>query len=99
MCVFHYLPLHLSQMGIKLGGRPAQCPVTESVSDRIVRLPFFTGMTDSEIDTLIAAIKTISIPFGKPSPHISVRREKPRVSSGKQPTRELTCSARNRLEG
>jgi dTDP-4-amino-4,6-dideoxygalactose transaminase len=66
MCVFHYLPLHLSQMGIRFGGRAAQCPVTESVSDRIVRLPFFTGMTDSEIDTLIAAIKTISIPIGKP---------------------------------
>jgi dTDP-4-amino-4,6-dideoxygalactose transaminase len=62
MCVFHYLPLHLSQMGMRFGGRAAQCPVTESVSDRIVRLPFFTGMTNSEIDTLIAAIKTIRLP-------------------------------------
>ena len=65
MCVFHYLPLHLSQMGIRFGGKPTQCPVTESISDRIVRLPFFTEMTDSEIDTPIAAIKTISLPFRK----------------------------------
>ena len=67
MCVFHYLPLHLSQMGTRFGGRPAQCPVTESISDRIVRLPFFTGMSGSEIDTLIAAIKTIRLPLNDSS--------------------------------
>ncbi len=42
--VFHYVPLHLSPMGERLGGRPGACPVTEDVSARLVRLPFFAGM-------------------------------------------------------
>jgi len=45
LSVFHYLPLHLSDMGRKLGGRPGDCPVTESISDRLVRLPFYTTLS------------------------------------------------------
>src|SRR5262249_38366611 len=41
LSVFHYAPLHLSEMGRRFGGRPGQCPVTEDVSDRLLRLPFF----------------------------------------------------------
>lgn len=36
LAVFHYLPLHLSRMGRGFGGRPGQCPVTESVSGRLL---------------------------------------------------------------
>jgi len=43
--VFHYLPLHLSDMGRKFGGVKGQCPVTEDVSDRLLRLPFFNSLT------------------------------------------------------
>jgi len=45
---FHYLPLHLSEMGRRFGGREGDCPVTESVSDRIVRLPFYNDLTEDE---------------------------------------------------
>jgi len=45
LSVFHYLPLHLSDMGRKLGGRSGDCPVTESISDRLVRLPFYTTLS------------------------------------------------------
>ena len=55
-CVFHYLPLHLSPMGLRLGGRPGACPVTERVSDTLVRLPFYTTMTDEEQSRVIEAI-------------------------------------------
>ncbi len=55
--VFHYLPLHLSEMGRRFGGRPGDCPVTESVSDRLLRLPFFSGLTDSEQTRVIEAIR------------------------------------------
>lgn len=57
LAVFHYLPLHLSDMGRKLGGTEGQCPVTESVSDRLLRLPFFNDLTEAEQDAVIEAVK------------------------------------------
>jgi dTDP-4-amino-4,6-dideoxygalactose transaminase len=56
LAVFHYLPLHLSAMGRRLGGQPGQCPVSESVSDRLLRLPFFTTMSETEQEEVIAAV-------------------------------------------
>jgi dTDP-4-amino-4,6-dideoxygalactose transaminase len=44
LAVFHYLPLNVSPMGERHGGRPGQCPVTEDVADRLLRLPFYTGL-------------------------------------------------------
>jgi dTDP-4-amino-4,6-dideoxygalactose transaminase len=54
--VFHYLPLHLSGMGIKFGGHAGQCPVTERISDQLVRLPFHNSLTGEEQDRVIKAI-------------------------------------------
>jgi dTDP-4-amino-4,6-dideoxygalactose transaminase len=54
--VFHYLPLHKSDMGCKLGGEQYHCPVTENVSDRLVRLPFFNDMTEKELITVTKVI-------------------------------------------
>ncbi|MDX6424567.1 MAG: dTDP-4-amino-4,6-dideoxygalactose transaminase [Gaiellaceae bacterium] len=58
LAVFHYLPLHLSDMGRRFGGRPGQCPVTEDATDRLLRLPFFTGLSESDqaevIDAMLA---------------------------------------------
>jgi dTDP-4-amino-4,6-dideoxygalactose transaminase len=48
LAVFHYVPLHTSEMGVKFGGRKGQCPVTESVSDRLVRLPFYNDLSQSD---------------------------------------------------
>jgi len=56
LAVFHYLPLHLSDMGMKYGGQPGDCPVTEDVSDRLLRLPFFNGMTEDEQTRVIEAL-------------------------------------------
>jgi len=53
--VFHYLPLHLSDMGKGLGGKEGDCPVTESISDRLVRLPFYNELTESEQARIVAA--------------------------------------------
>lgn len=55
--VFHYLPLHLSHMGRKFGGGEGDCPVTESVSDRLLRLPFYNDLTEMEQARVVAAIK------------------------------------------
>jgi dTDP-4-amino-4,6-dideoxygalactose transaminase len=56
--VFHYLPLHLSKMGRKLGGRPGDCPVTEDVSDRLVRLPFYNSLEEPEQAWVVQAIQS-----------------------------------------
>ncbi|TMF92641.1 MAG: dTDP-4-amino-4,6-dideoxygalactose transaminase [Chloroflexi bacterium] len=54
--VFHYVPLHLSPMGQSFGGRPGMLPVTESISERLLRLPLFRGLTDSEQDRVIDSV-------------------------------------------
>jgi dTDP-4-amino-4,6-dideoxygalactose transaminase len=53
--VFHYQPLHLSPMGRSFGGEPGSCPVTERLGDCLVRLPFYTNMSEDEQTTVIAA--------------------------------------------
>lgn len=45
---FHYLPLHLSAVGRRLGGTPGDCPVAEEMAERLVRLPLFDGLTADE---------------------------------------------------
>jgi dTDP-4-amino-4,6-dideoxygalactose transaminase len=59
LAVFHYLPLHLSKMGVAHGGRPGQCPVAEDVADRLLRLPFFTSLTEAEqaevVETIVSS--------------------------------------------
>jgi hypothetical protein len=57
LAVFHYLPLHLSAMGRSFGGVPGSCPVTEDLSDRLLRLPFFNDLTEEEQARVIGAIR------------------------------------------
>ena len=55
LAVFHYLPLHLSPMAQQLGCTSSHCPITEQVSDHILRLPFFNDMKDDEQQQVIDA--------------------------------------------
>jgi dTDP-4-amino-4,6-dideoxygalactose transaminase len=55
--VFHYLPLHLSDMGRKFGGLPGDCPVTEAISDRLLRLPFYNELTEANQAYVIDSIR------------------------------------------
>lgn len=49
--VFHYVPLHSSPMGEKLGCKKAGLlPVTENVSERLLRLPFYYELTELDIE-------------------------------------------------
>lgn len=54
--VFHYLPLHLSDMGRKFGGAEGDCPVTERVSDQLVRLPFYNNLGGADLERIVDAI-------------------------------------------
>jgi len=58
--VFHYQPLNSSPFGRSLGGREGQCPVAEDLSQRLVRLPFFTAMTGDEQERVIEAVCAFS---------------------------------------
>ncbi|MDQ2691217.1 MAG: dTDP-4-amino-4,6-dideoxygalactose transaminase, partial [Chloroflexota bacterium] len=58
--VFHYLPLHLSEMGQRFGGKTGDCPVSEQVSDRLVRLPFHNALTSTEQEQVIDLLHTFS---------------------------------------
>jgi dTDP-4-amino-4,6-dideoxygalactose transaminase len=53
LSVFHYLPLHLSDMGRRFGGQEGDCPVTEEVSDRLVRLPFFNDLSPQDQEWVV----------------------------------------------
>lgn len=55
MAVFHYLPLHLSKMGRRFGGRDGACPVSEEISERIVRLPFYNDLSDADLARVVDA--------------------------------------------
>jgi len=52
----HYVPLHLSPFGKKFIKNDTTLPVTESISDRLIRLPLYDDMTDKEQDRVIAAL-------------------------------------------
>jgi dTDP-4-amino-4,6-dideoxygalactose transaminase len=58
--VFHYVPLHLSEMGRRTG--PADCAVTESVSSRLLRLPFYNSLTECDQLRVIDAVRQFHCP-------------------------------------
>jgi len=57
LAVFHYLPLHLSEYGSRFGGRAGACPVTEDVSARLLRLPFFNDLSAPDQARVVATLR------------------------------------------
>ncbi len=55
--VFHYSPLHLSPMGRAAGGRPGDCPVSERVADRLLRLPLYNDLAPHDQDRVVDSIR------------------------------------------
>mgnify|MGYP001596583101 CR=1 FL=1 len=56
---FHYLPLHTSEMGAKLGYKKGDLPVTEEVASTLIRLPMHPLLKKSEIDYIAAALEKV----------------------------------------
>jgi len=55
--VFHYLPLHLSDYAMaRWNEKPGDCPVTEDVAARLVRLPFYNSLTEEENGRVIESV-------------------------------------------
>jgi dTDP-4-amino-4,6-dideoxygalactose transaminase len=51
--VFHYVPLHSSRAGRRFGRADRRLPVTEDVSERLVRLPLWVGMDEVMVDRVV----------------------------------------------
>ncbi|MGN0750949.1 MAG: dTDP-4-amino-4,6-dideoxygalactose transaminase [Treponema sp.] len=56
-CVFHYIPLHSSPAGLKFGTFSGKDIYTTKESERLVRLPMWYGLTDSQVDYIIEVVK------------------------------------------
>ena len=56
LAVFHYLPLHLSEYGRRFASNGGGCPVSEDVSGRLLRLPFYNSMTPEDQTRIIEAL-------------------------------------------
>jgi dTDP-4-amino-4,6-dideoxygalactose transaminase len=52
---FHYLPLHASEAGQAFAVRTTQCPVSEDISGRLLRLPFYNNLGRRDLDRTVAA--------------------------------------------
>ncbi len=57
LAVFHYIPLHLSPVGRSMGYTDGQLPVTESLSGRLLRLPFYYDLKHGEQEKIVKTIK------------------------------------------
>ncbi len=61
LAVFHYIPLHSSPMGLKMGYSQGELSVTEDISERILRLPLFFELKTKEQELIIDIIKKFCI--------------------------------------
>jgi dTDP-4-amino-4,6-dideoxygalactose transaminase len=64
LSVFHYVPLHSSEMGRKWAARETSCPVTDDVSARLLRLPFYNDLTEAEQARVVSAVTSFGSRFG-----------------------------------
>lgn len=69
MAVFHYVPLHSSPMGQRFGYREGDLPVTEDLSERLLRLPLYYEITEVEqrrvvecVTSFLTGGRTTSVP-------------------------------------
>lgn len=58
MSVFHYIPLHLSKIGKSIGYSEGQLPITESMSSRLLRLPFYPEISKEDRAYVVRCIKS-----------------------------------------
>ncbi len=55
----HFVPLHTSPFAMKyLGTRKGDFPVTEKVSDTLLRLPLYPGLSEEQIGRITGAVKS-----------------------------------------
>jgi len=55
--VFHYIPLHSAKAGIKYGRFHGEDRYTTDISERLLRLPLYYGLTEEDGNKVISAVK------------------------------------------
>lgn len=63
LSVFHYIPLHSSPAGRKFGRAIGDMKITDSTTDRLLRLPLFYELSNRDIEFVIGSIKNFYIKF------------------------------------
>lgn len=58
---FHYVPLHSSPFGRSLDATPPALPVTERIAGTLLRLPLHPGLTETEVDRVVAAVRSFPV--------------------------------------
>ncbi len=53
LTVFHYIPLHSAPAGLKFGRFSGEDRYTTSESNRLVRLPMYYGLSETDLNTVI----------------------------------------------
>jgi len=62
----HYRPVHLHPYYREhFGTQPGDCPVAEAAYERILSLPMFPSMSDSDVDDVIRAIEKVMGAYGR----------------------------------
>jgi len=57
--IFHYLPLHSSTAGLRFGRPHGLLTTTEGISDRVLRLPMWMGLSESEVTFVVETLTKI----------------------------------------
>jgi dTDP-4-amino-4,6-dideoxygalactose transaminase len=58
---FHYVPLHSSDGGRRFSARQVDCPVTDDVSGRLIRLPFYNSLSEADVERVVSTfIRAVS---------------------------------------
>lgn len=64
-CNVHYIPTYYFPYYQKLGYRKGICPKAEKLYEEIISLPLYYGMSDQDVDDVIAAVEKIALYYAK----------------------------------
>jgi dTDP-4-amino-4,6-dideoxygalactose transaminase len=54
---FHYVPLHSAPAATKFAARPTECPITDDVSGRLLRLPFHNNLSNDDARRVVGVFR------------------------------------------
>ena len=63
--VFHYVPLHTAPAAARLSRTGGALPVTEDLPLRLIRLPLWTAMAESDVDHVVSALRDTLLSCGE----------------------------------